>query len=407
MPPALPLARTIRQLHGRCVPRCRERAMSKTDKDAQKALETTPGDDGPAPDDASTAAPAEPAAPATGRGPGRLALVVALLVALLVAAGGGYLIWQMQQLADAQADLAARSELETLRDDQQTALGELNGRVTNLNEQLESRLQSLAQLENRMADQVSARRELADRVDQLYRRMNSETDDWRIAEAGYLARMAVHRVRFNGDIAGALEALEAADVLLSGLGGVGIDRREAIGRAVDQLLDVERIDQVAINRGLDRVADQLGSLPLAAGIQRFETADTTAGARSDAPAGGWQARLDRAGDRLMTGLSELVTVSRDRQVEPLPEPESRFLLQQNLRLQIESARLAALRGETATYDNALKRIDDWVSAYFDSSAESVSAVRERLADLMDEPVKVERPAIGETLAPVLNDGGQS
>ncbi|KAF0279381.1 hypothetical protein BA897_01325 [Spiribacter roseus] len=381
--------------------------MSKTDKDAQKALETTPGDDGPAPDDASTAAPAEPAAPATGRGPGRLALVVALLVALLVAAGGGYLIWQMQQLADAQADLAARSELETLRDDQQTALGELNGRVTNLNEQLESRLQSLAQLENRMADQVSARRELADRVDQLYRRMNSETDDWRIAEAGYLARMAVHRVRFNGDIAGALEALEAADVLLSGLGGVGIDRREAIGRAVDQLLDVERIDQVAINRGLDRVADQLGSLPLAAGIQRFETADTTAGARSDAPAGGWQARLDRAGDRLMTGLSELVTVSRDRQVEPLPEPESRFLLQQNLRLQIESARLAALRGETATYDNALKRIDDWVSAYFDSSAESVSAVRERLADLMDEPVKVERPAIGETLAPVLNDGGQS
>ncbi|MEX0373176.1 uroporphyrinogen-III C-methyltransferase [Spiribacter roseus] len=381
--------------------------MSKTDKDAQKALETTPGDDGPAPDDASTAAPAEPAAPATGRGPGRLALVVALLVALLVAAGGGYLIWQMQQLADAQADLAARSELETLRDDQQTALGELNGRVTNLNEQLESRLQSLAQLENRMADQVSARRELADRVDQLYRRMNSETDDWRIAEAGYLARMAVHRVRFNGDIAGALEALEAADVLLSGLGGVGIDRREAIGRAVDQLLDVERIDQVAINRGLDRVADQLGSLPLAAGIQRFETADTTAGARSDAPAEGWQARLDRAGDRLMTGLSELVTVSRDRQVEPLPEPESRFLLQQNLRLQIESARLAALRGEPATYDNALKRIDDWVSAYFDSSAESVSAVRKRLADLMDEPVKVERPAIGETLAPVLNDGGQS
>ena len=381
--------------------------MSKTDKDAQKALETTPGDNGSAPDDASTAAPAESAAPATGRAPGRLALFVALLVALLTAAGGGYLVWQMQQLADAQAQLATRSALETLRSDQQSDLGELNGRITNLNEQLESRLQSLAQLENRMADQVSARRELADRVDQLYRRMNSETDDWRIAEAGYLARMAVHRVRFNGDIAGALEALEAADVLLSGLGGVGIDRREAIGRAVDQLLDVDRIDPVAINRGLDRVADQLGSLPLAAGIQRFETPDTTAGARSDAPDGGWQARLDRAGDRLMAGLNELVTVSRDRQVEPLPEPESRFLLQQNLRLQIESARLAALRGEPATYDNALQRIDDWVGAYFDSSAESVTAVRDRLADLMDQPVEVERPAIGETLAPVLNDGGQS
>jgi uroporphyrin-3 C-methyltransferase len=381
--------------------------MSKTDKDADKALEKTPGDDGPASEEASTAA-AEEAAPApTGRTPGRLALTIALLVAALAAAGGGYLAWQMQQLADAQAELATRSALETLRSDQQSEMGELNGRITNLNEQLESRLQSLAQVENRMADQVSARRELADRVDQLYRRMNSETDDWRIAEAGYLARMAVHRVRFNGDIAGALEALEAADILLSGLGGMGIDRREAIGRAVDQLLAVDRIDLVAINRGLDRVADQLGSLPLAAGIQRFETADSTAAATSGAAEGGWQARLDRAGDRLLAGLDELVTVSRDRQVEPLPEPESRFLLQQNLRLQIESARLAALRGEPATYDNALQRIDDWVSAYFDSSAESVTAVRDRLAELMDQPVDVERPAIGETLTPVLDDGGQS
>lgn len=382
--------------------------MSKTDKDTDNALETTsPGKKGSG-GTANGKGDGEAAAtPSAGRTPGRLALAIAILVLLLSAAGGAYLYWQMQQLTEAQANLATQRELEALADNQQATAGELNGRITNLNEQLESRLQSLAQLENRMADQVTARNELADRVDQLYRRMNSETDDWRIAEAGYLARMAVHRLQFNGDVPGALEALEAADILLSGLGGVGIDRREAIGEAVDQLLDVDQVDLVIVNRGLDRVADQLGSLPLAAGIKRFEAADTATAAGDEPPDGGWRQRLDRAGDRLMAGLGELVTVSRDRQVEPLPEPESRFLLQQNLRLQIESARLAALRGEPQTYTNALQRVNDWIGAYFDTGADSVTDVQNRLAELMDETVRVERPPIGETLAPVLNDGGRS
>ena len=383
--------------------------MSKTDKDTNSALETTSsGRKGGGSGTGSGQGDGEAAAtPPAGRSSGQVALVIAILVFLLTAGGGGYLYWQMQQLTDAQSELATQRELEALSDDQQAVAGELNGRITNLNEQLESRLQSLAQLENRVADQVSARNELADRVDQLYRRMNSETDDWRIAEAGYLARMAVHRLRFNGDIPGALEALEAADILLSGLGGVGIDRREAIGEAVDQLLDVDQVDLVDVNRGLDRVADQLGSLPLAAGVKRFQGAGGDVATGDEPTTGGWRQRLDRAGDRLMSGLGELVTVSRDRQVEPLPEPESRFLLQQNLRLQIESARLAALRGEPGTYANALQRVDNWVSAYFDSSADNVVAVRDRLAELKDEPVRVERPPIGETLAPVLNDGGRS
>mgnify|MGYP000317631030 CR=1 FL=1 len=363
------------------------------------------GDGGGA--DRETAEPT-PAPRPTRHAAGRGALTVAVLVAVLGAAGGGYLYLQMQSLIEAQSRMADQSDLQALADEQQSAVGALNGRVTNLNEALESRLQSLARLENRMADQVAARKELADRVDQLYRRMQSETDDWRIAEAGYLARMAVHRVRFNGDIAGALEALEAADILLSGLGGTGIDRREAIGEAVDRLLAVDRVDMVAINRGLDRVADQLDELPLAAGVTRFE--QDTAGGGEDAGAnaaeGDWQTRLKRARDRLLEGLGGLVTVSRDRQVEPLPEPESRFLLQQNLLLQIESARLAALRGEADTYRDALQRVDNWVAAYFDSASPAVSAVRERLIELMQLPVAVQAPNIADVLSPLLDGSNQ-
>ena len=357
---------------------------------------------------AADAAQAPGSAPPPGRSAGRLALVVALLALALAAGAGGYGYLQLQSLVDAQSRLAERSALQALADEQQSAVGELNGRISNLNETLEARLQSLARLENRMADQVAARQALADRVDQLYRRMQSETDDWRIAEAAYLGRMAVHRVEFNDDIAGALEALEAADILLAGLGGSGIDRREAIAEAVDQLLAVDRVDQLAIDRDLDRVAGQLDDLPLAAGIgpaTDAATADADADAGPDAAAD-WRSRLERARDRLLEGLGGLVTVSRDRQVEPLPEPESRFLLQQNLLLQIETARLAALRGQTQTYQQALERIDAWVAAYFDSAAPAVAAVRERLKSLAEAPVAVATPAIADTLAPLLEGGAE-
>jgi uroporphyrin-3 C-methyltransferase len=189
---------------------------------------------------------------------------------------------------------------------------------------------------------------------------------------------------------------------------MGIDRREAIGEAVDRLLAVDRVDMVAINRGLDRVADQLDDLPLAAGVTEFEqdAADSAGSGAETSADGGWQSRLERARERLLEGLGGLVTVSRDRQVEPLPEPESRFLLQQNLLLQIESARLAALRGEPATYRDALQRVDDWVAAYFDSASPMVSAVRERLDGLMQEPVKVETPDIAGVLSPVLDGSSE-
>ncbi|MDR9433216.1 MAG: uroporphyrinogen-III C-methyltransferase [Spiribacter sp.] len=339
---------------------------------------------------------------------GIIALLSVLVLAAAMAAGGWWGYQQLQQLHSAQSALAKQASLEALEQRQQMRLGELGGRVSNLNERLESRLQTLAQVENRMQDEVAARRTLTDRVDQLFRRMQSETADWREAEAAYLARIAAHRVQFNRDIGGALEALEAADLLLAGLGGRAVDRREALTIAINRLLDAERVDWLGVNRGLDAIAGALDDLPLAEGIAPTvtEPESTTTASAESASDRGWQARLERAWEQIKLGLGGLVTVSRNRQVEPLPDPESRFLLQQNLLLQIETARLAALQGETAIYQQALSRIDEWVSAYFDSAAKSVNDVRAELSALQGMTVVADRPAIATVLKPVI-EGGES
>lgn len=337
--------------------------------------------------------------------PRRIAGVLALIAVLVLALALGGMGWwgyqQLEQLRAAQTGLVERSALTALERDQQDRLGEMAGRVSNLNERVETRLESLAQMQNRVEDGAAARRNLTDRVDQLYRRMQAERADWQGAEAAYLARIAQHRLRFNADVAGALEALEAADRLLAGLGGAAVDRREALAAATNQLLAVKPIDQVEINRRLTRIANALDQLPLAAGIAPAPAADATTADSDNADDQNAGSRLDRAWQRLQQGLGELVTISRERAVEPLPDSRSRFLLQQNLMLQVETARLAALQGEPETYQQALSQMQQWVESYFDSAAQSVRQVNSEIEALKATSVAMEPPRIAALLAPVI------
>lgn len=334
---------------------------------------------------------------------GPLALAGVVLLMILVAGAAWHFHQQLLALETAQTDLASAAQFEAFSQQQEARLGDVAGRVDALNTALESRLEAIARLENRMADQRESAQVLADRVDQLYRRMQSETDDWRLAEAAYLGRIAIHRLQFNADVAGALEALEAADVLLAGLGGSAIDRREAIARATDRLLEASPPDRAGINRSLSDLADALPGLPLAEGLRpQAEQNPTSSMSQSDATEPSWQGRAERAWAQLREGLGELVVISRDRQVQPLPDPASRFLLEQNLMLQVETARLAALRGEAAVFNQSIARIGDWVDAYFDSGSSAVTAVQEQLQALSRESVAFTPPAIGNDLAPLFN-----
>lgn len=335
---------------------------------------------------------------------GALALV---LVILLLVLGAGAAYWfqeRLSRLEASQAEAVSEQVLSERSAALEERIAELGGRISNLNERVDSRLQGLAELEARIGNEAESRQALADRVDQLFRRMESSRSDWRHAEAAYLAGVADYRARLLGDVDGALEALEAADQLLAGLGGEGVDARQAIAEAIDQLLAAEEPDLAAVSDGLTAVSSRLADLPLGADVDRFASEPPPEDeATPQAPAGdGWRERLRRAWTELREGLSGLVTVSRDRRVEPLPTPEARFLLQQNLSLQLESARLAALRGNPEPYRGALERVDRWVAAYFDTGDESVAAVREEIARLREISVSADIPDIRDTLAPVRN-----
>lgn len=335
--------------------------------------------------------PETPDTPENPKTPSRLWPALAFLLILLIAAAGGGAGWYFDQRLNDQASVQ-----QNLVSDVQQQLGEMAGRVTVLNQALESRLEGVARLENRVDDLRDALSQQAE---------ESEEINWQEAEAAWLARLAIHRLRFSADYEGALEALKSADALLAEMGGAGIDGRAAIAEAVDRVLQADRPETPLITQGLTALAERLDELPLAQDIEPTAGAAEPAAQTEPAPANAWE-RVERAWTRLIAGLEGLVVVSRDRTVVPLPDPEERFLLQQTLQMKVESARLAALMGDAEVYDSALAQIDGWVGSYFDTLAPEVVAVRERISELREHRVTAEPPNIQAPLQRLVNALGE-
>lgn len=343
-----------------------------------------------------------------------------LLVSLLVAAGaagGGYWLWQQDRHLQTQqsrfvlAD-SVQQHLQPLQDrlsalsDQFQQLSQRSAApaeqtVAGLDKSLETLKQGQTQAQQQLAKLQQANAELRQTENMLNQRFEALARDkraaWAESEAGYLAFVAENRVRFYGDVDSALAALKKADELLADLGGETIEARRGIARAVDSLLAVKPLPRVKIDHALAGLVERVGQLPLAVGPTTEPAAITPVSAESGQ---GWRVQLGHAWHELRDSLSKLVVVARDRKVVPLVTPQQRFFLHQNLTLQLEAARIAALRGDQALYHKSLDQVREWLGIYFDPQSASVNDAIREVGDLADQQVSTKLPDIGPMLASV-------
>ena len=78
-------------------------------------------------------------------------------------------------------------------------------------------------------------------------------------------------------------------------------------------------------------------------------------------------------------------------------PEEVFFLRRNIELQLEVARLAALRGEAATFSESLRSARRWLSKWFDVENSSVASAIETLTRLESQDIKPALPDISTSL----------
>lgn len=305
---------------------------------------------------------------------GRLITLLTLLIAMTSLAGVYYL-WQQQGQRGT---------------DQQNALALIKTQLSQL-QQLTSK--NRQQAERHLKKVKEQQDNLANTLKTLIQKNDHLRNDWLMAEAEYLIRLANHRLLLVRDVNTAIVALQAADDRLREVADPALIRvRTALAKDINNLRAAPQVDTVGISLTLSAITQDIERLPLltpdpATVSQRREDDSATS------QVSGWQ-ELPAAMWRDIKGL--IVIREHDQKVKPLLSPEQRFFLTQNLRLQLEQARFALLNGDTAIYGERLNSAEAWIKEYFDTQSNVTKNTLSSLQGLKKQAIHPKLPDVSAT-----------
>jgi uroporphyrin-3 C-methyltransferase len=216
-------------------------------------------------------------------------------------------------------------------------------------------------------------------------------DTWLLGEAEYYMQLANAQLQLAGNPELAALALSMADDRIAQLANPALTNvRIAIADEVAALSGMVTPDITGLTLQLASLARLVETLPLRP-IERIEDG---AGAAADEASG----RLDRAWNSVKNATSDLIKHrTTDETVRPLISPEAEYFLRMNLALQMQTARLALLRGEQQVYEESLRDAVDWLQTYFDANSSQVSAAVDSLNELRGGMFAAETPDISDSL----------
>lgn len=332
-----------------------------------------------------------PSAPGKPAGRGNGLALLALLVAAAGAGAGGWGLWQLQALEarEQQQQSQQQSQLQSARDQAQNlaqTAEALQQRLDQLPtvEELESRRRLLAQLQG---DQQV----LNQRLETV---LGASRQDWRLAEAEHLLRLASLRLSALQDINSATALVQAADEILHEQDDpAAFAAREQLAKSLEALRSTLNPDRTGLFL-------QLGAL-------REQVAQLNALAPSFIGEGGVLSELADAGvveqqwwQRGLQTLSEYFRIdfNADRNIRPMLAGQSLTQVRLALSLALEQAQWGALHGQAAVYQQALQQAREVLDAHFDVDNPNSRALRARIDELAQQPIAVTPP----DLSPALN-----
>jgi uroporphyrin-3 C-methyltransferase len=325
---------------------------------------------------------------------GVLGLLLAL-IALGVASYAAYTAWQLQQKSVFEQTRQASS------DEQYTALGadvlRLQGQLGTSEKRfsgVETELGRLASATENTVKQVESRVALA--MLDLKQQLGTSSEDWLLAEAEYLLRLANQRVVMEDDVAGAIALFESADAIISEAQGVvAFDLRQSIANDIAALRSVSDADIQGIFVQLGAIANQVESFEQK--YLQFESPVLVTATVADEG----QTIASRALALLKRGVERIINLVDYRAsgdvVRPILPPAEEYYLKQNLLLKIQLAQLGLLKGNQEIFSQSLADAVVWVDHYFDPDLASTKSARGTLARLSQAKISRDLPDVSGSL----------
>ena len=311
-----------------------------------------------------------------------IAVFAVLLSVLALAAGGyaGYLYYERQQPFNA--------ELKTTVKGVQDEARQLEEKRAALQKEIESLQQQLKQAQDVQGTLRSA-------VDKIVNDLGRNRNDWVLAEAQQLLLIANYRLQLARDVETAIAALGVADRRLEQLADPALlPIRKLIAEEITQLQALDRADVPGIALQLGSLAKALGEWPL--DTDRVFRPATTTPATAVSPEN--EAAVRKYLREIWHDLLSLVRIRVSGDVQkPLLLPEQGYFLRENLRLMLYGAQLAALQGDTITYEQNIQAANSWIKDYFDADSQAVVSAQQELQKLAKEKILVQPPDISASL----------
>ena len=296
---------------------------------------------------------------------GRTLSVIALLMAILALAASalsGYLVAGSRDL------LPAFARQEQQIKDLEQHLGKLGQEITSLGLKLDSRETAAGTMQQELDGLRSSIRTLQDQ--------EGPSAGVLLAETEQLLILAHHRLSLARDIETALAAMQMADQRLSHAEDPRIlALRSTLTSDMNAIQSVNQPDIPGISLYLADLVTRVDSLTLKeTGSAATPTGDSEQSPSPD-PLPVWKRLLNTVWQE----LRGLVVISRDT-TDPriFLLPEQRYFLYLNLRLQLESARLSLLQGDTENFQSSLGLVNEWLERYFLAADSGVAAIQESL-----------------------------
>ena len=314
--------------------------------------------------------PAPPKAPKPKKPLSLLAVLALILVSLAFVAIAG-LGWKGVELIQQLSSI----ELQLQKSEQGKAVVSKN----------------LKQLQQQINTQTKQQQHTSQRLAQL---PGADTDDWLIAEAEYLLRLANQRLNLEKDWQGSLAILIAADNILAETQNPQLDSIRAIlAKEIITLRAVPAVDITgAVSRiqGIQEQVTQLEWMPRTLPEQTpiAETSDDKVELNA------WDKFLDKA----WKGLGKVIRIRDNDKALPAPlTPDQHYYLQQNMQLMLEQAQVALVRQQADLYLHSINRTQAWLSEFVRSETAQAEALQETLNELSQWQVAPTFPDISGSL----------
>lgn len=245
-------------------------------------------------------------------------------------------------------------------------------------------------------------------VEQHSRRLKSLStttrDDWLLAEAEYLLRLANQRMLMERGTVGALGLLESVDDILAELDDSELfGVRDKLSRDIATLKLTPTVDRSGLYLRLSALGDKIEQLPELPRLPKEGTEEAEPLIPHDASEGGLKASTfwSKLKDHFWNAMDKVKHQVRirhhDKPLEPLLPPDGARYLRQNIRFNLEQAQLAMLREEQTIYRHSLQQAEDLLRQYFSNQPQAL-LIADQLQELSEKDVVVTLPSISGSLS---------